>query len=99
MSNLQSTYHRVLEIIVRAPGTVLDDIVLECPELSWNQVFMVIDRLSREGVLTMSPKGRGHYAITFPSTDHRVYLTTPICERVQMHPPAQPYVETKGGPS
>jgi hypothetical protein len=85
MPNLQFPDHRVLEIIVRSPGSVLDDIMLECPDLTWNQVFIVIDRLSREGVLTMSPKGRGQYAITF-STDHApTPLTAPMCERAQVN--------------
>lgn len=65
MPNQQKTDHRVLEVIIRSPGTALDDVMLECPDLTWNQVFVVIDRLSREGVLTMNPKGRGQYAITF----------------------------------
>jgi hypothetical protein len=99
MPGLQFPDHRVLEVIVRAPGTMLDDIVLECPGLTWNQVFVVIDRLSREGVLTMSPKGRGQYAITFPTTDHTMPLTTSLCERVQVNPPAQTHVQTKAGPS
>lgn len=97
MPGLQFPDHRVLEVIVRAPGTMLDDIALECPGLTWNQVFVVIDRLSREGVLTMSPKGRGQYAITFPSTHQTMRLTTPMCECVQMNPPAQTHVHTKGG--
>lgn len=67
MPNQQETDHRVLEIIVRSPGTVLDDIVLQCRGLTWNQVFLAIDRLSREGVLTIYPKERGQYAITFPT--------------------------------
>jgi hypothetical protein len=83
MPNLQFPDHRVLEVVVRSPGSVLDDIVLECPDLTWNQVFIVIDRLSREGVLTMSSKGRGQYAITF-STDHTTPLTAPMCERAQV---------------
>jgi hypothetical protein len=87
MPNLQFPDHRVLEVVVRSPGSVLDDIVLECPDLTWNQVFIVIDRLSREGVLTMSPKGRGQYAITF-STDHASSLTTPVCEQVHVNVPA-----------
>lgn len=63
MSGQHDADHRVLEVIVRFPGSVLDDLVRECPDLTWNQVFVVIDRLSREGVLTMSPKGRSQYAI------------------------------------
>jgi hypothetical protein len=74
-------------LFVRSPGSVLDDIGLECPDLTWNQIFVVIDRLSREGVLTMSPKGRGQYAITF-STDHApTPLTAPMCERAQVNAP------------
>lgn len=50
---------------MRSPGTSLDEIVLQCPDRTWNQVFIVIDRLSR--VLTLFPKGRGQYGITFPT--------------------------------
>ncbi len=59
----QSTDLRVMEVIVRSPGTALDDIVLECPDLTWSQVFISIDRLSREGSLKLTPKGRGLYTV------------------------------------
>ena len=55
--------NEVLEVIVRSPGTIIDDIVLECPSLTWNQVFVAIDRLSREGAITLKPKGRGLYTV------------------------------------
>jgi hypothetical protein len=67
MPNRRETDHRVLEVIVRSPGTALEDMVLECPDLTWNQIFIAIDRLSREGVLTMHPTGRGQYVLTFPT--------------------------------
>ena len=54
---------RVLEVIIRSPGSTLEDIVHECPDLTWNQVFIIIDRLSREGMLTLMPKGRGVYTV------------------------------------
>jgi len=57
------TNRQVLEVIVRLPGRELDDIAHECPDLTWNQVFMSIDRLSREGAVKLTPKGRGHYAV------------------------------------
>jgi len=63
MQAQQSTDLRVLEVIVRSPGTALDDIVLECPDLTWNQVFIAIDRLSREGALKLTPKGGGLYTV------------------------------------
>lgn len=54
---------QVMEVIVRMPGTALDDIVLECPDLSWNQVFLVIDRLTRRGSVRPTPKGQGRYDV------------------------------------
>lgn len=72
MSSQPHADHRVLEVIVRSPGSVLDDIVLECPDLTWNQVFIVIDRLSREGILQMTPAGRGQYAIHLPDQAQHV---------------------------
>ena len=59
---------QVLEVIVRTPGSALDDIVLECSNLTWNQVFIIIDRLSREGVLKLAPKGAGLYRVDLQAT-------------------------------
>ena len=67
MMSHYETDDRVLEVIVRTQGRTLDDIVLECPELTWNQVFVVIDRLSREGALRLMPKGRGCYTVHLAS--------------------------------
>ncbi|HRI39919.1 MAG TPA: hypothetical protein PLO50_15290 [Nitrospira sp.] len=55
--------HPVLEVIIRSPGTMIDDVVFQCPNLTWNQVFTAIDRLNREGVVTLTPKGGGHYSV------------------------------------
>jgi len=63
MSRQHCADHRVLEVIVRSPGSMREEIVLECPDLTWKQVFVVINRLRREGGLTLSLKGRNPYAI------------------------------------
>jgi hypothetical protein len=55
--------HQVLEVIMRSPGTAPDDIVLECPNLTWNQIFATIDQLSREGMIKLSLKGPGQYVM------------------------------------
>jgi hypothetical protein len=55
--------HPVLELIIRSPGTMVDDVVFQCPDLTWNQIFLAIDRLRREGALTLTPKGGGLYAV------------------------------------
>ena len=57
------TDDRVLDVIARSPGCTLEDIVRACPDLTWNQVFITVDRLSREGAVTLTPKGRGVYTV------------------------------------
>lgn len=54
---------QVVEVIIRSPDTVLDDVVLECPNLTWSQVFMAVDRLSRKGILKLTPKGHGIHSV------------------------------------
>ncbi|MEP7153573.1 MAG: hypothetical protein ABI856_17875 [Nitrospira sp.] len=63
MSYQLDTTHRLLEVLVQSPGTALDEIVVECPDLTWNQVLLAIDRVSREGVLKLAPNGEGRYTI------------------------------------
>jgi hypothetical protein len=63
--------HQVMEVIIQSPGRALDEIVFDCPDLTWNQVFLLIDRLTREGILSLIPKGHGRYA---------VYLSKPVAE-------------------
>ena len=65
----------VLEVIVRSPGSMLDDIALQCPDLTWNQIFIAIDRLSREGMLTLTPTGRGLYTVHL--SNHAPHSTSP----------------------
>ncbi|MFO0698551.1 MAG: hypothetical protein U0236_04930 [Nitrospira sp.] len=55
--------HHALEVIIHSPGAMVDDVVFQCPDLTWNQVFLAIDRLSRDGALTVTPKGQGHYSV------------------------------------
>ena len=54
---------KVIDAINRSPGSILEDIAQECPDLTWNQIFMTIDHLSRQGVVRLTPKGRGLYTV------------------------------------
>ena len=76
MQTHHDTDHRVLEVIVRSPENTLDDIVLECSDLTWNQVFSAIDRLSREGTLTLTQKGQGLYTIRLSNQELQEVITT-----------------------
>ena len=50
----QDINQKVIDAIIRSPGSMLEDIAEECPNLTWNQVFITIDRLSREGTVRLS---------------------------------------------
>jgi hypothetical protein len=65
MLTQQMTDDRVLEVIVRSQGCTPEDIMRACPGLTWNQVFITIDRMSREGTLKLVPKERGVYTVQF----------------------------------
>ena len=54
---------RILETVSQLPGCLLEEVVMACPDLSWNQVFLEVDRLSREGRLCLTPKGMGLYVL------------------------------------
>ena len=59
---------RMLEVVIRSPDCDLDELVLECPELTWNQVFLELDRLSREGRIALKQKAPGQYRVV-PSAE------------------------------
>lgn len=53
-----------MEVIIRSPGSQLEEVVLECPGLTWNQVFCELDRLSRAGQVQITAKGPGIYTMS-----------------------------------
>lgn len=55
---------QIMEVIIRSPGCLLEEVVLECPGLTWNQVFCELDRMSRAGQVRLTAKGPGLYAVT-----------------------------------
>ena len=59
MSQVGTVAERILDAVHGAPGCELDDLVLRLPELTWNQVFLEVDRLSRTGQVRVTARGRG----------------------------------------
>ncbi len=68
---------RILEAVKRTHGCDLDTLTNSLPELTWNQVFLEIDRLSRRGQVLVTFGTGGRYMIRLPehtkgSTTHYV---------------------------
>jgi hypothetical protein len=52
---------QVMELIVRKLGCAMEELLIECPNLTWNQIFIELDRLSRLGHIKLVLKGPGQY--------------------------------------
>ena len=54
----------VIDVLRRAPACDLEEVTRKCPNLTWNQVFLVVDHLSRTGQVRLVPAKRGSYTLT-----------------------------------
>jgi hypothetical protein len=57
---------QVIDIMLQRRTCDLEEVTRQCPNLTWNQVFLAVDHLSRNGELMLMPRGRGTYTVTFP---------------------------------
>ena len=57
---------QVIDMLHRAHACDREEITSQCNNLTWNQVFLAVDRLSRRGEIKLMPRGRGIYSLTFP---------------------------------
>lgn len=64
MPSDMSPHVQIMQAVLHKPGCTLEDLVLECPVLTWNQVFLEQDRLSRHGEVRLTVKGPGQYVVT-----------------------------------
>jgi hypothetical protein len=57
---------QVIGVLDRTHTCDLEEIARQCTNLTWNQVFLAVDHLSRSGEIMLMPRGRGMYTLTFP---------------------------------
>ena len=56
---------QVIDIVRSAHICDLEEVARQCTDLTWNQVFLAVDRLSRNGKIKLTPSSRGVYTLTF----------------------------------
>ena len=44
---MNNVRQQIMEVIIRSPGSSIEEVVLECHGLTWSQVFIELDRMSR----------------------------------------------------
>ena len=57
---------RILGTVQRTHGCDLDTLTNSLSDLSWSQVFLEVDRLSREGQVRVTFRTGGRYMIRLP---------------------------------
>ena len=73
LSSDASAEEAVIEMLRRPGPCFLDDIVKQLPNFSWGEVFVAVDRMSRDGRLLIRRQwlvrrlGNSSYQITLPS--------------------------------
>ena len=61
---------RILAALTDQPNLQLEQLLERCPDVTWNQVFAVVDHLSRTGEICLTAKGMGKYNVAL-SVVHR----------------------------
>ena len=66
MSGQETISDQILKVVRRVPGCQLDELEKSLPGLTWNQIFLEVDRLSRKGQVRVIPTGDGMYTVRLP---------------------------------
>jgi DNA uptake protein ComE-like DNA-binding protein len=72
MPQQETIADRILKVVRRAPGCQLDELEQNLPGLTWNQIFLEVDRLSRMGQVEVMPIGNGTYTVRLSSKTQRL---------------------------
>lgn len=67
MEQASTSSDRIIHAVAESPGCLLDELVSACSGLTWNQVFLAVDRLSRTGRVQLTRAGVGKYAVRLSS--------------------------------
>ena len=63
MAQQRTVADRIFKAVQEAPGCQLDHLAVSLPDVTWNQVFLEVDRMSRTGQIRVEPKGNGDYTL------------------------------------
>lgn len=55
---------QVIDMMLHTRTCDFEEVTRQCPNLTWNQVFLVVDHLSRTGQVRLVPVKGGSYTLT-----------------------------------
>lgn len=71
MAKQETVADRILKTLRRTPGCQLDDLVLGLPDLTWNQLVLGLDQLSRTRRVRVTALGGDNYTVRLPKKGKR----------------------------
>ncbi len=78
MASCTPVTDRILDELQRMPGCDLDTLTKNLPDLSWSQIFLEVDRLSRESIVMVTFGLERRYMLRLPE-----YKTESAPRRIQ----------------
>ncbi|MCS6318743.1 MAG: hypothetical protein H8K05_13415 [Nitrospira sp.] len=67
MTKLYETATLIIQELEQQGPCTLDALAYRLPTCTWNQVFMAVDVLSREGTISLQPRARCQYLVSLAS--------------------------------
>ena len=61
---------KIIKAVSQHPGCLLDEVVTDCPHYTWNQVFLQVDQMSRNGQIRLARSKNGHYSLWLPREEN-----------------------------
>lgn len=58
----------ILSVLQSTPNCELEQLVNACPDFTWDEVFLEVDKLSRSGEVRIEHQGRSEYNIVLIPT-------------------------------
>jgi hypothetical protein len=72
MAQQATAENQVIEMMHYLGTCDLEDVTRRCPNLTWNQVFLAVDHLSRTSQVRLVPTKMGSYTVTLlPQPENR----------------------------
>ena len=62
-----SAEEAILDSLQRSGPCCVENLVMQLPNFSWSQVFLAVDRMSREGLLLLQRRTCLTYCVALPS--------------------------------
>lgn len=62
----QTVADRILEALEWHPDCSMEELAELCSDLTWDEIFLTVDQMSRTGQIILRLLGRGVYAVRIP---------------------------------